>query len=114
MTRPTIDPRTFETLQANAGADFVLTLIEAFASEAPRLLAALKTAAAQGDAAGFEDAAHTLKSNGVTFGATRLADMAHQLEWIGHVGETGETGAVDALAAELDASLLALRELAQS
>ena len=111
MTRPIIDPRAFETLQANTGADFVLTLIEAFASEAPRLLAALKLAAEQGDAAGFEDAAHTLKSNGVTFGATRLADMAHQLEWTGH---RADSTVVDALAHELDASLLALRELAQS
>ena len=111
MTLPTIDPRTFEALQANAGADFVLTLIEAFADEAPRLLAALRTAAAHGDAAGFEDAAHTLKSNGLTFGATRLAEMARRLEW---AGPGAENDAVEALAAELHASLLSLHALARA
>lgn len=110
MTRPTIDPRSFEALQANAGADFVLILIEAFAEEAPRLLAALRAAARQGDAAGYEDAAHTLKSNGLTFGATLLAEMAERLEW---QGPDAEDGAIDALATALDTTLAALRTLAR-
>lgn len=110
MTLPTIDPRSFEALQANAGADFVLTLIEAFAEEAPKLLVALRAAGARGDAAAFEDAAHTLKSNGITFGATRLAEMARRLEWQGP-GAADE--GIEALAAELDLTLAALRALAR-
>ena len=110
MTPQLIDPRTFEALQANAGADFVLTLIEAFAEEAPRLLAELSRSAAQGDGEGFESAAHTLKSNSITFGATRLADMAQRLE---RQGPTAEGAGIDVLSAELRATLAALQALAR-
>ncbi|MBI3367771.1 MAG: Hpt domain-containing protein [Burkholderiales bacterium] len=110
MTPHLIDARTFEALQANAGADFVLTLIEAFAEEAPRLLADLRSAAAQGAGERFETAAHTLKSNSTTFGATRLAEMARRLEW---QGPSADGAAIEALAGELAATLVALRSLAQ-
>ena len=109
MTPDPIDPRTLEALQANAGADFVLTLIDAFAEEAPRLLAALGRAAAARDVDGFESAAHSLKSNATTFGATRLAEMARRLEW---AGPSAGGAAIDALAAELGMALVALRALA--
>lgn len=105
-----IDARVFEALQANAGADFVLTLIDAFAEEAPLLMDGLRQAAAAGDGEGFETAAHTLKSNGITFGATRLAEMARGLEW---QGAAAGDAAVQALAAELDDTLAALRALAR-
>jgi len=110
MTPQLIDARSFEALQANAGADFVLTLIDAFAEEAPQLLAGLRAAAAAGDIEGFETAAHTLKSNSVTFGATRLAEMARRLEW---QGPSADAATVEALAAELAATLAALRALAR-
>lgn len=110
MTPQLIDPRTFEALQANAGADFVLTLIEAFAEEAPQLVAELSRSAAQGDSERFESAAHTLKSNSITFGATRLADMAQRLEW---QGPSAEGVSVAALSAELLAALAALQALAR-
>ncbi len=110
MKLPRIDPRAFEALQANAGADFVVTLVEAFAEEAPRLLAELKAALAAADGEGFETAAHTLKSNGIAFGATRLAEMARRIEWQG-LATAGPD--VDELAAELGATLTALRALAR-
>ena len=106
-----IDARVFEALQANAGADFVLTLIDAFAEEAPRLLIALRRAGTESDGERFETAAHTLKSNSVTFGATRLAEMARQLE---RAGLRADGAAIDALTAELDATLVALRALART
>jgi HPt (histidine-containing phosphotransfer) domain-containing protein len=118
MTLPLIDARTFEALQALAGADFVLTLIEAFAEEVEQLVAMLRSAAAQGDAERFESAAHTLKSNAATFGATRLADMARQLEWSGPGAEgaaaSSTATAVEALAVELDATVVALRRMARA
>lgn len=110
MTLPRIDAHSFEALQANAGADFVVTLVEAFAEEAPRLLVELRAALDAADSDRFETAAHTLKSNGVAFGATRLAEMARRIEWQGLA--TAETD-IDALAAELDAALAALRTLAR-
>jgi HPt (histidine-containing phosphotransfer) domain-containing protein len=111
MTLPLIDPRRFEALQANAGADFVLTLIEAFAEEAPGLVTQLRRASADDDAHAFESAAHTLKSNGVAFGAVRFAEMARALEW---QGLTSDTSAIDAVAATLSATLAALRAMAHT
>ena len=96
-------------MQANAGADFVRQRVETFAEEAPRLVIALRTAAAATDREAFETAAHTLKSNGVTFGAIRLAEMARHIEWQGLATPASE---VDVLASELDASLTVLRALA--
>ncbi len=114
MTFPLIDARTFEALQAHAGADFVLSLTEAFAEEAQQLVASLRQAAAQGDAEGFESAAHTLKSNAATFGAKRLAEMARRLEWAGPGADGAAPAALAALAVELAATLVALRALARA
>jgi HPt (histidine-containing phosphotransfer) domain-containing protein len=114
MPLPLIDARVFEALQAHAGADFVLTLVEAYAEEAQQLVAGLRSAAQRGDAERFETAAHTLKSNAATFGAMRLAEMARRLEWAEPGAGLAAAGAVEALALELDASLLALRALARA
>lgn len=110
MVHAVINPLTLEALQANAGADFVVKLVEAFAQEAPALLAELRTAAAVNDVERFETAAHALKSNGVTFGATRLAEMARRLEWAGRVAGNGD---LDELTAELAAVVVALRAMAR-
>lgn len=109
MTYPVIDPHTFDDLQATAGADFVVELVETFGEEAPQLVEELRSALAARSAERFRRAAHSLKSNGNTFGATRMAEMARALE-IG--GLPADAAAVDALAAELETTLVALRTLA--
>jgi HPt (histidine-containing phosphotransfer) domain-containing protein len=111
MNPPTIAMLVFETLQANTGADFVLQLVEAFADEAPVLMARLRAAAAAGDADLFETTAHSLKSNGITFGATRLAELASRLEG---QGLATEPDAVDELAAAVAAALVSLRAMARA
>ncbi|MBI3347837.1 MAG: Hpt domain-containing protein [Burkholderiales bacterium] len=110
MTPSPIDIQIFETLQANAGADFVITLVEAFAEEAPRLVVELHQAASSGNAERFETAAHALKSNGVAFGATQLAQKARHLE---QQGLAAGKGAIEALAVELAVVVAALRTLAR-
>ena len=110
MNPAVIDPHTFDELQANAGADFVLELVDTFAEEAPRLLAELRTALVAGAAERFRRAAHSLKSNGNTFGATRLAAMACALEL---EGLPPDAGALDALVPEIDGTVAALRALAR-
>ena len=70
MSAAVIDPHTFDELQANAGADFVAELVDTFAEEAPPLLAEMRSALAAGAAERFRRAAHSLKSNSSTFGAT--------------------------------------------
>jgi HPt (histidine-containing phosphotransfer) domain-containing protein len=110
MNPPVIDPHTFDELQANAGADFVLELVDTFAEEAPRLLAELRSALASGAAERFRRAAHSLKSNSHTFGATRLAAMARALEL---EGLPPDAAALDALVPEIDATVAALQALAR-
>ena len=110
MNPAVIDPHTFDELQANAGADFVLELVDTFAEEAPRLLTELRSALAAGAAERFRRAAHSLKSNSDTFGATRLAAMARALEL---EGLPLEAGALDALVLEIDGTVAALQALAR-
>jgi HPt (histidine-containing phosphotransfer) domain-containing protein len=110
MNTAVIDPHIFDELQANTGADFVLELLNTFAEEAPRLLAELRSALAVGAALRFRRAAHSLKSNSDTFGATRLARMARALEL---AGLPPNADALDALAREIDTTLAALQALAQ-
>jgi HPt (histidine-containing phosphotransfer) domain-containing protein len=109
MERPLIDPAVFADLQATVGAEFVGELVEAFAGDAPGLVAALR--AAWGERAGepFRRAAHSLKANGLTFGAWRLAEAARALE---AGGPPPDAAPLDALAAEVDAAIAALRERA--
>jgi HPt (histidine-containing phosphotransfer) domain-containing protein len=110
MTDAAIDPHVFDELQANAGADFVVELVDTFAEEAPPLVAELREALAAGAAERFRRAAHSLKSNSSTFGATRLAARARELE-LG--GMPVDASGIDALARELETTLAALRALAR-
>ena len=110
MTDAAIDAHTFDELQANAGADFVAELVDTFAEEAPPLVAELHGALAAGAAERFRRAAHSLKSNSSTFGATRLATLARELEL---AGLPADASGIDALERELATTLAALRELAR-
>ena len=69
MSDSEIDLATFEELKASAGDDFVTELVGTFVEEAPGMLAELRSAHAAGAAERFRRAAHSLKSNGNTFGA---------------------------------------------
>ncbi len=110
MTPAPIDPHTFDELQANAGADFVAELVDTFAVEAPLLLADMRSALAAGAAERFRRAAHSIKSNSRTFGATRLASIAREVE-LG--GLPADASGVDALAREFETTLAALQALAR-
>jgi HPt (histidine-containing phosphotransfer) domain-containing protein len=106
-----IDAARFAELQATAGADFVVELIDTFLAEAPGLLAELRAARAAGDADGYRRAAHSLKSNGNTFGAMALGAQAREIELAG-LGEAAMDAArIDALEAEYARAAQALQEL---
>lgn len=110
MNMPLIDPNTFGELQANAGADFVVELVDTFADEAPALLVEMRAALAAGAAERFRRAAHSLKSNSNTFGASVLAEQARTLE-LG--GMPADAGVLDVLQAELERSVAALKDMAR-
>jgi HPt (histidine-containing phosphotransfer) domain-containing protein len=112
MTSPTIDRGTFAELEETAGAEFVVELVDTFLSEAPAMLADLRRALAAGDADTFRRTAHSLKSNGNTFGAQSFAAMAKALELNGMSSvQTAAGKPLDALDAEYARVASALTEL---
>ena len=112
MTNATIDRTIFEELEATAGADFIRELVETFLSEAPGMLAELRRSLSANDAERFRRAAHSLKSNSNTFGASALAAMAKHLELGGFGAAREDTGEpLAALSAEYERVARALREL---
>jgi len=92
MSNSEIDLTTFEDLRQMSGADFIDELVDTFLEDAPRLIADLKSARLAVDADTFRRAAHSLKSNGATFGARRLSELAKELEMLGKENKLGDTG----------------------
>jgi len=108
-TEATIDATVFQELQDEAGAEFVVELVSTFLEEAPPMLAALRAARDAGDAERLRRNAHSLKSNGRTFGATRLADLSLALERDGLASATDDVlAAVDDEYARVAAALTAM------
>ena len=107
MNDSVIDNPTFTALQEAAGAEFVVELVDTFLEEAPAMLAELRSSQAAGAADTFRRAAHSLKSNSNTFGATRLGEMARDLELGGMIADTAP---LDALEAEYQRAAAALKE----
>ena len=110
MTAPTIDPAIFAELQETAGAEFAAELTTTFLEEAPIMLAELRSAQAAGVADTFRRAAHSLKSNSMTFGATTLAAMSRALEQGGLISNTAP---LDELEQEYQRVARALTELSR-
>ena len=115
MNNRTIELAVFKELQDTAGADFVVELVDTFLADAPPMLKSMHEALGAGDADGFRRAAHSLKSNGHTFGAMALGALARELEQGGLDGArkrhaSGES-ALDALDAEYARVAAALTQL---
>src|SRR4029078_6966829 len=112
MTSPTIDRATFAELEQTAGAEVAGELVCTFRAEAPIMLAELRRAFDAGDADAFRRTAHSLKSNGNTFGACAFAAMARELELGGMTPvQAGPGKPLDALASEYARVASALTEL---
>ncbi|SDD65087.1 HPt (histidine-containing phosphotransfer) domain-containing protein [Variovorax sp. CF079] len=110
MSAATIDLATFAELQDTAGGDFVKELVQTFLEEAPAMLKELRDAIDSGNADDFRRAAHSLKSNSLTFGAHRLGAMAREQE-LGGLAAAQQSNALDALALEYARVAAALTEL---
>jgi CheY-like chemotaxis protein len=91
-TKPSVqlEESAIAALLENAGGDseFVVSLLETFETEVEPLLRGLRAAAESGDGEALRRAAHTLKSNAATFGATALASLCAELEARAHQGDT--------------------------
>jgi HPt (histidine-containing phosphotransfer) domain-containing protein len=112
MTQPAIEVSTFRELESTAGSEFVVELVDTFLEEAPSMFAALREARASGDAEAFRRAAHSLKSNSLTFGALALAVQARALELGGLEAAAGSE--LDALEQAYDVAAAALQDLVRA
>jgi PAS domain S-box-containing protein len=75
------EPFDLAELEATVGDPaFVRELISTFLNDAPGLVRALRSSLDERDLEELRRAAHTLKSNGRTFGATALATLSEELE----------------------------------
>jgi len=89
---PVIDKAIFDELKQMSGAEFINELIDTFLDDAPKLIGELKSALAANNADSFRRAAHSMKSNAATFGASQLAELAKALELLGKENRLHETG----------------------
>ena len=89
---PIIDKTTFDELKQMSGDDFINELIDTFLEDAPKMIAEIKSSHAANNAETFRRAAHSMKSNAATFGASQLAALAKELEMLGKENKLHETG----------------------
>ncbi len=107
-----IDTSVYRELEEAAGPEFAGELVDTFIEEVPTMLAELRSARATAQADGFRRAAHSLKSNSLTFGATALAALARELELGGLSADASQDEQViAALQAEFDRAAAALKAL---
>jgi PAS domain S-box-containing protein len=107
-----IDRTVVERLTVTMGGPFVAELIDTFGEDARELIATLRRALAENDVDAFRRAAHSLKSNGESLGATELAALARELEAIARGGSLqGAADRVEPLVAGYEAAARALGEL---
>jgi HPt (histidine-containing phosphotransfer) domain-containing protein len=113
--RPTtaaLDPAAFERLRATMGTDFADELLSTFVEDSQDLVTSMRRALAEKDTDSLRRAAHSLKSNAASFGATTLSTLAMDLEALARSGRlAGAASRVEALASECERVVRALRRV---
>jgi CheY-like chemotaxis protein len=82
-----LEDDALKNLRDLGGDDFLDEVIDAFLADAPELVATLRRALDEGSSEELRRAAHTLKSNGATLGATDFAEFCRTLEARAKAGE---------------------------
>ena len=112
-----IDQPTLAALldSLDGDVDFLKELVDAYLDSTLGLFAAMRQAAAAGDAPGLQRAAHTLKTGSANMGALGLAALCKNLEDMGRAGVLdGAAERIAAAAAAYDDVAAALREHVQA
>jgi HPt (histidine-containing phosphotransfer) domain-containing protein len=100
-----LDHSAIDNLLESVGGDreFLAELIDVYFSDSANLFGEMRESLAAGDADRFRRAAHSLKSNSASFGATALAELARTLEEKGKVNHLGDASPLlEAAAAEYE------------
>ncbi len=89
-----LDVDAIHALRELVGDDHeaIVELVEALLEEAPLRLDELRRGLEDGDPALVERAAHTMKSNGLTFGALELGELCQELELMVRSGGVDHAG----------------------
>ncbi|MBR0801608.1 Hpt domain-containing protein [Bradyrhizobium jicamae] len=112
MNESVIDRAVYAKLRDTTGAEFAAELADTFIEEGPTMLAELRAARAEGNAERFRRAAHSLKSNGMTFGAVKLTTLAREFELKGlDADPAGDLAGLAALEAEYVHAAAELKDL---
>ena len=88
-----VDSAALDRLRESIGEEFLGELVGTFLDDAPAQLTTLRGAFERGDAEEARRAAHTLKSNGATFGAEGFSELCRQLEEKAKAGDWLADGA---------------------
>jgi CheY-like chemotaxis protein len=75
-----LDAGALQNLRDLGGDDFLREVVEAFLTDAPALIASLRSSLEQQNSEELRRAAHTLKSNGATLGANEFAELCRTVE----------------------------------
>ena len=86
MSDTLIDREAWETIKSMTDPAFLVELIDMYLTDSPELIEQIKTGLVNGDIESVRRAAHSLKSNSLTFGANRLGNAARELEMIAKAG----------------------------
>ena len=92
MSEAVLDQTTYDDLKKLVGEDYIGELVETFFEETPGLLHEMRLALEDGDSEVFCRSAHSLKSNGASFGAQQLASLARVLEFMGRDRQLDKVG----------------------
>lgn len=87
-----LDSRSLDELRTLLGGEpgCLVEVIDAFLEEGPKLLAKMRKAVEDSDAATLRITAHSLKSNSARFGAIALHDVCKTLEAMARANELAE------------------------
>jgi CheY-like chemotaxis protein/HPt (histidine-containing phosphotransfer) domain-containing protein len=109
----TLEAGAVDGLRELGGEEFLAEVIDTFLDDAPALVAMLGMSRERGDAEELRRTAHSLKSNGQTFGAKEFSELCRELEERAKRGELeGASELVNRIDREyvaLERTLLALR-----
>ena len=75
-----LDAAALQNLRDLGGVEFLAEVVDVFLADAPALLTSLRSSLERQDTEELRRAAHTLKSNGATLGATAFAELCRTVE----------------------------------